>query len=1314
MSILNPDLFPQTTDKLQSAITKLRNTLPIFLKRLGHVVAALVGYSAYAVLATAQAPQITSATSANGSLGSVMFYQTTIANEQFTALDPTNTFLLNTASNQPQFCAGEDGWALIEELSNADVETYLSDRASRGYNCIWITLADNIYQTNPPHDYYGNSPFDGPDFTNEDPTYWSHVDYVLSRMMAYGITAFASPAFVGNSPSGGYFNSYQSSSDATLIAYGTWLANRYIGYPNIVWTLGGDTLPAFFSKVADIATGIRSVDTVHLITMEGTPQGDSSATESSSGYAYCTPTCASWLNVNWSYNQYQSVQFGCSYNTATYPLPNLLGETWYEGEHSTSELEVREEGYWGILSGCTLGNLFGNNAIWTMGGPSDTMGATWESQLSSVGSVDQAWEGALFRSREFWKMLPDPSNTYLTGGYGSGTTISVLSRTSDGQTMIAYIPNGIQTAVTINMAGIISSTNTARGWWFNPQTGVTSNLGTFSNSKNQNFTPPDSNDWVLVLDDNSVGLQAPATTVMTTGPQLLTYAATGLPSGLSVNSLTGLISGTPTEAGTFGVALSATNSAGTGTATLTLTITGTGQTTPVITWRNPAAIDYGTALSATQLDASTTVAGTFTYTPVAGSVLPAGTNTLSVVFTPTDTADYTTATATAQLKVDIASQTITFATPPSQTFGTPLTLSATASSGLTVSYASTTPTICTVSGSTMTFVAGAAGCNIQATQAGNSNYSAAPAILRSFWVYKEAQTINFAAIPSQTVGTPLALSATATSGLAVTFTSATTGVCTVSGTTATFVAAGTCTIDAHQAGNGGYLAAAVVAQSFAVTKASQTITFATPANQTYGIPLTLSATASSGLAVSYASTTPTICTVSGSTVSFLSGAEGCSIQATQAGNSNYSAAPAILRSFWVYKGAQTINFATPPAQTYGTPYTLSATASSGLAITFISTTTSICTVSGTTATFIATGTCTIDAHQAGNGDYLAATAVVQSFTVDQKAQTITFATPPSQTYGTPLTLSATASSGLAVSYASTTTSVCTVSGSTVSFVAGGAACSIQATQAGNSNYSAAPAITRSFWVYKEAQTITFAAIPSQKIGTPLALSATASSGLPVTFISATTGHCTVSGTTATFVTAGTCTIDAHQAGNGGYLAATVVAQSFSVTKAAQTITFATPANQTYGTPLTLSATASSGLAVSYASTTTSVCTVSGSTVTFVAGAAGCSIQATQAGNSSYNAAPAILRSFWVYKDAQAINFPTIPSQTVGTPLALSATASSGLAVTFTSTTTSICTVSGTTATFVATGTCTIDAHQAGNSDYLAATVVAQSFKVNAN
>jgi hypothetical protein len=81
----------------------------------------------------------------------------------------------------------------------------------------------------------------------------------------------------------------------------------------------------------------------------------------------------------------------------------------------------------------------------------------------------------------------------------------------------------------------------------------------------------------------------------------------------------------------------------------------TAPVTPIITWPAPAAITYGSALSALQLDATTSVAGTFTYTPPAGTVLPVGNNqTLSVTFAPTDTTLYTGAAANTSINVNPA------------------------------------------------------------------------------------------------------------------------------------------------------------------------------------------------------------------------------------------------------------------------------------------------------------------------------------------------------------------------------------------------------------------------------------------------------------------------------------------------------------------------------------------------------------------------------------------------------------------------------------------------------------------------------------
>ena len=107
----------------------------------------------------------------------------------------------------------------------------------------------------------------------------------------------------------------------------------------------------------------------------------------------------------------------------------------------------------------------------------------------------------------------------------------------------------------------------------------------------------------------------------------------------------------------------------TATATVTLDVT---QAMPVITWATPAGISYGTALTATQLNATTPVAGTFTYSSPLGTVLNAGSHTLTATFTPTDAVNYTTATATVTLVVTQATPVITWATPAGIAYGTAL------------------------------------------------------------------------------------------------------------------------------------------------------------------------------------------------------------------------------------------------------------------------------------------------------------------------------------------------------------------------------------------------------------------------------------------------------------------------------------------------------------------------------------------------------------------------------------------------------------------------------------------------------------------
>jgi hypothetical protein len=276
---------------------------------------------------------------------------------------------------------------------------------------------------------------------------------------------------------------------------------------------------------------------------------------------------------------------------------------------------------------------------------------------------------------------------------------------------------------------------------------------------------------------------------------------------------------------------------------------------------------------------------------------------------------------------------------------------------------------------------GAGSCTITASQAGNATYNPAPDVPQTFTVAAamQNQAITFGALANKTFGDPdFAVSATASSGLAVTF--GATGNCTVTGATVHLTGTGSCTITASQAGNATYNPAPDVPQTFTIAAAmqNQTITFGALANKTFGDPdFTVSATSSSGLPASFGASGN--CTVSGATV-HLSAAGSCTITASQAGNATYNAAPDVPRTFTIAQANQTITFKKLGAKKLGSPdFTVSATASSGLTVSFAAS--GSCTVTGTTVHLTANGTCTITASQPGDSNYNPAASVANSFKV---------------------------------------------------------------------------------------------------------------------------------------------------------------------------------------------------------------------------------------------------------------------------------------------------------------------------------------------
>ena len=173
------------------------------------------------------------------------------------------------------------------------------------------------------------------------------------------------------------------------------------------------------------------------------------------------------------------------------------------------------------------------------------------------------------------------------------------------------------------------------------------------------FTPDDTANYETVSGTVSVTTNK-ATPTVGTWPTAsdITYGDTLGDSTLSGGS--GSVSGTFTfdspatapDAGTayYAVTFTPTDTANYVTVSGTVSVTAN-KATPVIAWNNPADISYGTALDATQLNASTGVDGTYEYNPLPGTVLGVGTHTLEVTFTPTDSANYNGASASVSINV---------------------------------------------------------------------------------------------------------------------------------------------------------------------------------------------------------------------------------------------------------------------------------------------------------------------------------------------------------------------------------------------------------------------------------------------------------------------------------------------------------------------------------------------------------------------------------------------------------------------------------------------------------------------------------------
>jgi len=228
-------------------------------------------------------------------------------------------------------------------------------------------------------------------------------------------------------------------------------------------------------------------------------------------------------------------------------------------------------------------------------------------------------------------------NTSATAAYSTGNIFAAYTVSATGTA--AFVDKNVANNINVNIIDV-----TLEGADLNKFTlnGVTTAATTASITKatpNITWSNPTNIVYGTALSAAELNATSPVAGTFVYTPALATLLNAGAGQTLSVSF-------TPTDAANYT----------TNTATATINVT---KATPNITWPNPTNIVYGTALSAAELNATSPVAGTFVYTPALATLLGAGAGqTLSVSFTPTDAANYTTNTATATINVTKATPMI--------------------------------------------------------------------------------------------------------------------------------------------------------------------------------------------------------------------------------------------------------------------------------------------------------------------------------------------------------------------------------------------------------------------------------------------------------------------------------------------------------------------------------------------------------------------------------------------------------------------------------------------------------------------------------
>lgn len=409
------------------------------------------------------------------------------------------------AQGRPFLLQGDSVWSLLAQLRREEIDQYLADRQSRGYNAILVNLIESHFSNHAPRNGEGEVPFLSPrsfdsigdylkrvDFETPNPAYFALFDHLLDRAARAGILVMAAPCYAGyEGGEQGWWEPMKRNGAAKLRSWGRYLGQRYRTRRNLLWVQGGDFNVPDRSLVDALAEGIREYDASNLHTFHG----------SRGTGAHDWMGAAPWLDLGNIYTAAVVADTALKHRIAHRDVPFILIEAFYENYPSAPRDPrlARAQAYQALLCGA-CGQLSGHDDLWQFR-------PAWKAALDAPTSRSMAQCARLFSQLPWWALQPDTEGRLLRTNTGPGLDRTVAAVTEDARLAVAYCPTGqpIELDVTA-LEGPMLSTR-----WMDPFDGRWqrgAELAAERGAAQRVAPPPGPNaagttDWVLVVETTS-------------------------------------------------------------------------------------------------------------------------------------------------------------------------------------------------------------------------------------------------------------------------------------------------------------------------------------------------------------------------------------------------------------------------------------------------------------------------------------------------------------------------------------------------------------------------------------------------------------------------------------------------------------------------------------------------------------------------------------------------------------------------------------------------------------------------------------------